>query len=285
MNRNEIIQQYVRINRAFEVAYAPKVQKALHTKTAKVISDLKTGGYDKAIRNLHTDTGNPALNKVIAEMYITVGLKHARITSRRLVADQKKGLGFNEIWTQFVIEYLKRHLLDKITFEVNNTTRDNIMKALETGLNSGLGIDGMVDAIKDPPFERYQAARIVRTEVNRAANVGATAQESTSGYEQQKEWIAVKDFRTRGQNPKDHASHIGLNGVKIDSGDLFTDPRNGDKLMFPGDPNASAQSTINCRCQAVYVNKRDARGELVKKRKSTVVVYPSQNRKPNAILI
>ena len=46
------------------------------------------------------------------------------------------------------------------------------MKALTAGTALGLSVDQMVDKLEDWPFERYQAARIVRTEVNRASNVG-----------------------------------------------------------------------------------------------------------------
>ncbi len=285
MNKTELIKQYIRINRKFEVLYAPKVRKALHVKTAKVITDLRQGGYELAKKNLHQDIANPALTKVISDLYETVGLRHARLTNRRLVADQKKGLGFNAIWTKFINDYLKRYLLDKITFEVANTTRNALLKALTLGTTAGLSVDGMIAKLEDWPFERYQAARIVRTEVNRAANVGSTAQESTSEYEQQKEWIAVNDNRVRGKKPQDHASHVGLNGTIIDSGDEFVDPRNGDRLKFPGDPNGLAESTINCRCQAAYMNKRDAKGELIKKRKTTTVIYPGQGHRGQTVTI
>ena len=276
MNRNEIILQYTRVNRAFEKQYLPKVRKALHIKVQKVINDLKDGGYNFAINNLSTDIGNGTLAGEIKDLYVNVGLRHARLTYRRLQLDVKKGFGFNESWAKFILDYLNRFLVEKITFEVSNTLRNALMKAITAGTMSGLSVDGMIAQLEDWPFERYQAARIVRTEVNRAANVGATAQSETSEYEEQKEWVSVEDFRTRGHKPSDHADHVELNGVRIDSGDHFTDIRNGDRLQFPGDPNASAASTINCRCNAVYLIKRDINGNPIPKRKSTSVIYPGQ---------
>lgn len=284
MNRKDLITQYVRINRQFEVIYAPKVRKVLNAKVAQVIRDLKQGGYNQAVTNLSMDLGNEKLTRVIQDLYTTVGLRHARLTHRRLVQDQKKGLGFNAIWTKFVNDYLKRFLLEKITFEVSKTTRDALLRTLTLGIASGLGIDGMIDKLTDWPYTRMQAARIVRTEVNRAANVGATAQEETSEYEQQKTWLSVTDNRTR-RPPRDHANHVALNNTTIDKGDEFVDPTNGDRLVFPGDPKASAKSTINCRCQVAYVNKRDNNGELVPKRKTTVVVYPGQGSRGPMITI
>lgn len=285
MNRRELRSQYLRVNRKFEVLYAPKVRKALHVKVQAVIDNLKTSGYQYAISKLSTEIGNVELSEVVRKLYTDVGLRHARLTYRRIVVDQKKGFGFNAEWTKFITDYLNRFLLEKITFEVANTTRNALLKALTAGIALGWGVDDMVNQLEHWPFERYQAARIVRTEVNRASNVGSAAQESTSEYEQQKEWLSVQDFRTRGHNPNDHANHVKLNGVKIDAGDEFTDPRNGDRLAFPGDPKGSAASTINCRCQAAFVNKRDSNGNLIKKRRSTAVIYPGQRNTGQTILI
>lgn len=301
MNRLELITQYTRINRKLEAYWMPRVRKALHVKVQGVIDDLRAGGYNRAITNLSMDLGNQELQKVISELYLSVGLRHARLTYQRAQSDirsnpkgrvrksatgglETKGFGFNQQWTNFIINYLSRFLLEKITFEVARTTRDALMKVLTAGTISGLGIDGMIEQLQDWPFERYQAARIIRTEINRASNVGATAQESTSEYEQQKEWMSVEDNRTRGVKPSDHADHRDLNGVVVDSGDEFVDPRNGDRLQFPGDPKASAASVINCRCMVAYTNKRGADGELIPKRKTTTVIYPGQ-RMPGQIIV
>lgn len=285
MNRRETIAQYRRVNRNFENLFLPKVRKALHIKVKKVIDDLRNGGYNYAISKLSTDIGNEELTKAIQSLYVTVGLRHARLMNRIVQADVKKGFGFNQIWTEFILNYLNKFLIEKITFEVATTTRNALMKILTIGIAQGLGVDQMVDQLEDWPFERYQAARIVRTETNRASNVGATAQESTSEFQQQKEWISVSDFRTRGHKPSDHANHVKLNGVRIDADEFFIDPRNGDKLAFPGDPSASAASTINCRCQVAYIVKRDENGNPVPKRRSTVVIMPGQIRRPQIIAI
>lgn len=280
MNQSEIISQYVRMNRKFEVAFMPKVKRAIHVKVKDVIDDLNSGGYDKAIAGLSADIGNETMSMTIRNLYRVVGTAHARVSYSRLLQDQKKGFGFNQEWTDWILNYLKQFLFDKITFRIAETTREALMKALTIGVTSGLGIDGMIKQLEEWPFERYQAARIVRTEVNRAANVGALAQAQTGEYEQQKEWISVQDFRTRGHNPKDHANHVALNGTKVDADADFIDQRNGDRLQFPGDPNGKAESTINCRCQAVFVNKRDANGNLIPKVKPNVFVIGPKEEEP-----
>ncbi len=188
----------------------------------------------------------------------------------------KASFGFNPTWTKFIVDYLNRFLIEKITFEVSRTTRDELLKVLNQAITEGWSIDETVKRIESLPFTKMQAARIVRTEVNRAANVGAKAQSSTFAFEQNKEWISAEDNRVRGLRPSDHANHVVLDGVTINEGDVFVDIRNGDRLEFPGDPRASAASTINCRCSVAYVAKRNAEGRLIPKRQTTTVIFPNQ---------
>jgi hypothetical protein len=291
-----IQQEYKRVNRKYEAYFEPKVRRAIHMKVLATISQLRQGGTEAAIRSLNAEVMNPAMGDVIRELYVTVGKRHAQMTYSRLLHEtrrrksvdlelESKGFGFNSQWVNFILNYLDRFLLEKITIEISNTTRNALIHALTVGYMGGMSVDQQVDALKDWPYERFQAARIVRTETNRAANVGATAQADTSEYEQQKEWLSAGDWRVRGRNPKDHADHWGLNGTKIDSGDLFHDRVSGDYLQFPGDPKASAATTVNCRCQAAYTFKKDKSGNLIRKRRSTTVIYPAQIRRPQIVAI
>lgn len=289
MNTNNIIQESTRVNRKYEILYYPKVRAAIQVQVKRVIVDAKSKGVEHAIAQLSQTIGNPWLAAVVRDLYKTVGSRHARMTYSRLLHDirnnpgsksysgpvDQKGFGFNAQWTKWVLDYLERFLLEKITFDVSVTTRDALMRTLTASVIGGWGVDKTISMLEDWPFERFQAARIVRTEVGRASNVGATAQVETSEYEQQKTWLSVQDNRTR-RPPRDHANHVALNGTKIDSGDEFVDPTNGDRLKFPGDPKASAKSVINCRCVVAYELKRDINGEPVPKRRSTSVIYPGQ---------
>lgn len=299
MTKRQQIAQFERMNRRFEKKFMPKVQKAIHSQVRPVISRLRDGGFTSARSYLNNNIGNDELPKVIRELYRSVGTRWAQITYSQLLPEtrgqkfirtifQKKGFGFNYEWTIFILEYLRQFLLDKITFRIAETTRDALLRTLSVATSMGWSIDQTVDHLKQWPYERFQAARIVRTETNRAANVGSTAQAETSKYEQQKEWMSADDNRVRG-NPvtgrKDHADHWSLDGIKIDAGDVFHDLRSGDRLRFPGDPNASAATTVNCRCKVSYTFKRDQNGQLIPKRQSTSVIFPGQTRRPRTVTI
>jgi uncharacterized protein with gpF-like domain len=185
---------------------------------------------------------------------------------------ETKGFGFNEQWIAFILQYLQQFLIDKITFKVSNTTRDKLLDVLQQGIADGLGIEDMVNLLEDLPFTRTQAARITRTEINRAANVGTMAGVSTSEYEMNKEWIAAHDHRTRGVNPKDHADHYNLDGQVVDIDGKFRDPINGHELSFPGDPEAAAEDVVNCRCSSAPIAKKDVNGFLVPKPQPAQVI-------------
>src|SRR6187549_3663313 len=274
------------INKKYESLFYPKVHKTIKKKFDETISIVQSRGVNAAIHSLRDELSNPELTAVIANLYSTVGVRHANMTTRTLKQDGRKyasieldlkeggAFGFNSEWVRWILNYLRNHLIQNITFNVNRTTRDFLLSVLQKSITEGWGVDETVSALEGSGFSEMQAARIVRTEVNTASNAGTLAAGQTYDYQMQKKWIAVHDNRTRGVNPKDHASHIGLDGTTIDFEDVFVDPRNGDRLRSPGDPRASAESTINCRCQMSLKPKRDSRGRLIPKRQHTSVIYP-----------
>lgn len=276
-----------KINRALEDPWTRRITKAIQHKANIVIARLKSGGTSSAFSYISTDLANEELAAQVKKLYRHIGLIHAKRINDELRSEPKvlknhanvyqiKRLGYNDQWAGVVNDYLEKFLFEKITFEVNSTTRDALMRAVQRGVKEGLGVDDIIRILENWPYARFQAARIVRTEINRAANVGAMAAGSTFQYEQQKEWISAMDNRTRGTKPKDHANHRELDGNVVNENEVFTDVRNGDQLQFPGDPKASAASVVNCRCSVALVAKRDERGRLIPKKSQISVILPGQ---------
>jgi hypothetical protein len=279
--------KYERINRKFETLFFPRIKKPIQDKINSLSAVVDTMGVHAGISYLNQKLTIEGLTLEVQRIYEVVGVRHANDVTRGLKKQPiiKKGFGFNDDWVRFIQLYLQNHLIENITFNVNKTLRDYLLRVLQTSISEGWGIDETVRELRGSGFSDMQAARIVRTEVNTAANVGVIAAGETYDYEMQKKWISVHDFRTRGQNPKDHANHISLDGTTIDFEDVFVDPRNGDRLKHPGDPSASAASIINCRCNMALKPKRDSRGRLIPKRKTTSVIYPNQIRRGRIITI
>ena len=91
----------------------------------------------------------------------------------------------------------------------------------------------------------YRAEAIARTESIRASNA------STNGLFGKwkvpaREWVATPDGRVR-------ESHMMMDGQVQPTGTPFESPYSGAKLMYPGDPAAPVEETVNCRCAIVAV--------------------------------
>jgi hypothetical protein len=290
------------VNKRFELLFFRRITKPIQKRVNEFISKIHKDGFGAARSWLENKLTNPELTQEIIRLHRTVGLKNADLAYRDLKQQERSipkpkffigydsletkraSFGLNEEWINFIIEYLRGNLTTKITFEVSETLKKHLLLILNKAVAGGWGIDKTVSFLKQDDFSEVQAARIARTEVNRASNAGTLAAGSTYQYEMQKEWISVEDNRTRGK-AKDHANHRELNETKIDFDDLFVDKVNGDRLRAPGDPNASAASTINCRCQMGLSPKRDVNGRLIPKRKTTTVIFPNQNRPQRVVTI
>jgi hypothetical protein len=279
LNREEYIRETVLLNRRFEAKYYPKVKRAIDRQISSLIEAVKEGRGMGAVSQIISTP----VTQVMESMYYEIGLRYARRTyrdqqeerralkpARKLVSVTKgysvetKGIGLNTLWRQMIKKLLGEFLLE-MTFDIAKTTRETLTRILQKSIDEGWGVDRTVKELEDLPLSRTQAARIVRTEVTRAANTGVNVAGETSEFEQTKEWISAKDHRTRGTDPEDHASHVLLNGITVDYDDVFIDPRNKDELRYPGDPKAKAESTINCRCSMVVRLKYGEDGRPIRK--------------------
>lgn len=124
--------------------------------------------------------------------------------------------------------------------------REAVASAIEngdTGASVGKALAESIAGLSDS-----RADVIARTEIAVASNAGSIegAKElNVPGL--RKEWVSVNDDRTR----DDHAE---VSGTAVALDEKF---QVGDDMMDgPGDPSASAENVINCRCVLVY-----ARGE------------------------
>lgn len=283
MNKRHIARRFTTINRRFEAKYFKPVYKSLNEVRDSLIALVKEKGVEGARSDFNNVLIMNGVAPVIKRLYVDVGVFHARLWHREMskVKAELPGLGFSQIWTNSIIEQLTKFLTTKILFRASETTKQLLLNVISRGVTEGWSIDRMVNELEEFPGLKYQAERIVRTEVGRAANIGITESGKSFKFEQFKEWISIRDVRTRGVKPNDHANHLLMHGQKVDFDQPFIDPRNLDLLMQPGDPEAKSESTINCRCTMALVAKRDERGRLIpKKRVGISVIMPGQFVRP-----
>lgn len=125
-------------------------------------------------------------------------------------------------------------------------------------ITDALGIEaraGVWGLRKRPEVVKGIAARseaIVRTETTRVHNLATQSQLQAQAQQESgllKGWAAVGDMRTRYDHLQAHREY-GRNPIPVNEPFIV----GGEALMFPGDPTASAQQTVNCRCRQFVVH-------------------------------
>jgi uncharacterized protein with gpF-like domain len=239
------------------------VKKEIQSTVNETISAVKSGGAHGGVRVLNHQLTNKGLTATLLNMAEDVGLRFARRQmisfnqQRRQKSFELKGFGSNEEWKRIVNDLL-RNFISTTSFSIFETTKDVLITTLNKAIDEGWGVDKTVAALEELDLSSNQAARIVRTEITRAANAGVSAASQTFPFEQVKEWLAAHDDRTR------HA-HMRLDGVTVNEDDVFID-EDGNELRFPGDPLSAPETTINCRCSMAVVAKVNERNRLIPKK-------------------
>lgn len=190
------------------------------------------------------------------------------INPRQQAIGIRDSLGLTPKQAQWVRNYRRRlETLDReaLTGALRDARFDGVVdKAIKSGTPLPKAkIDKLVSRFYDRAI-RYRSEVIARTESLRAIHAGAEEM-----YEQSVDsgtlardlivqtWHATRDGRTR-------TSHAAMNQQKRRLGDTFTSG-NGYPLKYPGDPDAPASETAQCRCSKatrVYPDVESARAAL-----------------------
>lgn len=129
---------------------------------------------------------------------------------------------------------------------VNQETAILLMEEIQAGINLGESIPQITSRVEKVfAFnDLVRAERIARTQVIGAVNSGHQFAYEQSGVVERKRWIATHDDRVR-------SSHLATDGQIVNLHDTFS--VGGFPMMYPGDLNAPASETVNCRCTTAPV--------------------------------
>jgi hypothetical protein len=190
-------------------------------------------------------------------------LKHIGLRPWKFI-ERKDDPTAEELYIQFIQEYLRLHLLSRSVIPITETTKAFILRVISEGVAAGWGIDKIVRELRNSDLTKYRAQLIARTETTRAMNTGAMMAAAAGNVAVRKKWVSAQDNRTR-RLPKDEFDHLHMNGViaEYDEPFIIESKGGGEELQFPGDPTGSAGDVINCRCTQVFVPIRDESGELI----------------------
>lgn len=121
--------------------------------------------------------------------------------------------------------------------------RRRVSQSFVSGIMAGENANKLIKRLqKVAELKLSDITRIARTQTTRVENlarIDVYKEVASQGYEIVKEWVAVVDSRTRD-------AHKKADGQRVPIDEPFI--VNGEKLMYPGDPNGSAENIINCRC-------------------------------------
>lgn len=269
--------QYARFLSTQEKIYYRKVLSALKSHYSSFTSDIKLHGLSHALNNLNRTPMNNRVEPILRQIYKNVGQTAARSQFTELTASVRKGskaggFGRNEFWIREVTRYLEMHKL-KFVQDISDTTRSDIQRIINKAVNEQWPLQQIVKELQTTKIVEARAAVIVRTELVRASNVGHAVGAQSFPYEVNKVWISANDHRTR------HGHRMVHKHVTAEDG-IFTVPvvikkvLRYEKMKFPGDPDASAANTCNCRCRVVYEPKRDANGNLIERSQPSAHISP-----------
>ena len=199
-------------------------------------------------------------------IYADLALRSALVFGRRIISqgkavtpdlESKEEGFFTRLYRSLASAWVNLEPVRRRIQSVTETTRNGIVREVETGQRDGLGIDAIARGISDnvPSIARMRAALIARTETHGAANFASYNTALQTGLDLRKEWVSVIDMRTRSFGENDEFDHLAMDGQTVAMDEPFLMPwRKGPPIpaMYPGEASLPPGACINCRCAVVY---------------------------------
>jgi len=243
--------------------YERKTYRIVQRHIKKILSEIplnniSLSNYEILITLNITDD---KIKSMLVDIYKEVGFDYSRRIKKELEKTTKNVL-FSDSFLNDILIFLAGEGGNKIV-SIRGTLIEDIVKAIQEKLKNDTSLIALQDAIfeivqRSQQFYKWQALRIARTETTFASAFAAMRAASQSNYEITKEWISVKDDRTR----RDHRIE---NGQIVDFNDPFI-MNDGSQLQYPGDPKGTAAQVINCRCTIAFKAKKDKDGNIIFKK-------------------
>lgn len=203
----------------------------------------------RSLENLLSEITKEPIERAMLQLYVTIGAAFAQDTHSQYIKGDEQLV---DDWRARMAGYVKSHLAERlvsITGETRTQALRIMNRVIEAGIESGQGVDVIArnmqkQLIKDGiALNRFRAARIARTEIVNASNVGSLEGAKSLRIPMEKTWLATRDSRVRD-------AHAMVDGQTVMLEETFL--VDGDNMQGPGDPTASAANVVNCRCSITY---------------------------------
>lgn len=261
-----------------EKHFIPKISNAINDQYRSFLDAIKDNGYEYARANLFLIIKFGQIAEIIKELYLKSAFIESNYVLNYLRRKKKNasgkieyklfsfetkrvapafGLGFEEL-APVIDQYFEIYLLNKSALPITKTTRDFIRDHLINEVDKGVPLNLAIENFETLAFTGYgkstpRAIMIARTESTRALSFGGLIGAYMSGVDVDKVWVTSDDERVRGW-PNYYAvfPHVDLD---LNEAPLMDGFYNGERIRFPGDPEASIKNTIRCRCTIFFKEK------------------------------
>lgn len=180
------------------------------------------------------------------------------ITYKRLPSSNL-GIGFDDL-APIIEQYFKIRVLNDSAIPITEYTKRLIRNRLIGNVDKGMSFEQAVKDFKDTAVtwtgrggrSYLRAIKIVRTETTKAMSFGDLIGAYMSGVDVDKVWVTSEDERVRGESGYARFPHTQLD---LNESALMGAFYNGEKIKFPGDPDASLENIAMCRCSLYFREK------------------------------
>lgn len=230
--------------RATYIKYAKtQFSRALKAQANEYLNKVKANGLSEE----YTISAEP-IEKAMRNVYQRVMTQFARDTYNDLIKDAQKT---QTNWQATVDRWFDDNVID-LSDLMTDTTAKSVRDIARDAIVEGKSIrEFQNDLMASYSVSERRAELIGRTEIIRASNAGSLLGAQETGFPMKKYWLATRDNRTRGLNPKDIFDHYSMDenkGLPLDQAFNVS----GEQLQHPGDRAGSPGNTINCRCTMTY---------------------------------
>lgn len=240
--------------RASYIKYAKtEFSRALKAQANEYLDQVKDNGLSEE----YTISAEP-IEKAMRNVYQRVMTQFARDTYNDLIKDAQKT---QTNWEEIVNRWFTSSVID-LSDLMTDTTAKSVRQIVKEAIVEGKSIrEFQNDLMASYSVSERRAELIGRTEIIRASNAGSLLGAEETGIPMNKYWLATRDNRTRGLNPKDIFDHYSMDenmGISLDQAFNVS----GEYLQHPVDFRGSPGNTINCRCTLTYEVIEEAEEEV-----------------------
>lgn len=263
--------QHTRMQKKIEKYFVPKIFNALKEQINEFLKAIERHGYQYAKGNIFSIVSPLPVAKAIKELYH----KSAHLESNFVLnslrrrkkgnsfdfevkrSKPKLGLGFEEL-APVIDSYFQIYLLNNSALPITATTRKIIVNHLINEVDRGVPLLTAIENFTDlaitggAPLALSRAVMISKTESTRALSFGGLIGAYMSGVDVDKVWVTSEDEKVRGATSIVPFPHTALD---LQEADMMGSFYNGENIKFPGDPDASIENTVNCRCAMFFKEK------------------------------